>query len=220
MSNRSKANKYLPIERRLFTNSRPLIAYDGLMIDQAPNALALKKPSLFWRVTSWLWPTNRDSLYWLCCTLVMLGLLDPIVEQQTLLAGGNSCGTLFISLGFIAGAIVGIATTWGWNKLNFRSAKILIASVLVGCVALAYSTYLTYGTSVQVTTPMLFGGAQRELVPIFVGKNWPLAWGLFFGGVSLLSVLLFGLIRFVRFGLSKFRVRPSFGKLTLSLIHI
>ena len=43
-----------------------------------------KRPTLFWRATSWLWPTNRDSLWWLGCTLVLVGLMDPIIEQSPL----------------------------------------------------------------------------------------------------------------------------------------
>lgn len=158
----------------------------------------LERPSLFWRLTSWLWPTNRDSLLWLCCSLVLIGLIDPIIEQQLMVfQRRNSFGTTLVALGCFAGALLGVFSTMAWRKLNAISGGLVIVATLVGCFSLAYSTFLTWGTS--TTTSPGWIGSGEEVTPIAVGDGSPVFWLQFLGGIGLASVLLTIIIRGIGF---------------------
>lgn len=188
----------------------------SLMMDwmnsQASNKPA-KKPALLWRLTSWFWPTNKDSLIWLCCGLVFAGLADPIITQQ-LVSGQSekSFGTTWIPLGMISGVLIGLATTWGWNKLDVRSTKILLVGALVSCCAFAYSTFLTWGY-LETTSSLLMG--PSKVFPLAISAGWPIFWAKFFGYTLLAASVMFAIVRVARFGYGKFKARtPISGQMT------
>ncbi len=153
-----------------------------------------KKPSLFYRATSWLWPTNRDSLMWLCCTLVLVGLLDPLIEQQLSQVSSSqkpSLGMMWLALAMVAGALLGVAATWAWKKLDPAAGKLVVIGSIAGCAALVYSSYLTWGISTHSTSTAL-SGANHEIDNLVLSAGWPLRWAAMVavvGGVAVFIVL-------------------------------
>lgn len=157
-----------------------------------------KRPSLFWRLTSWLWPTNRDSLIWLCCSLVLIGLLDPVIEQQLMIFQDRfSCGLTYLALGCIVGALLGVVSTAAWRKHNSRSGKLVVLASLASCISLAYSSYLTWGTFTTHSSGLFATG--NAVVPIAVGEGSLMFWFKLFAGVGLAAIVVMILIRAISY---------------------
>jgi hypothetical protein len=87
-------------------------------------------------------PNRMDCLWLLASTLVLVGLLDPHIEQQILRHRWYSLlgiGKLWLALGFIASCMAGIAVTAGWKKLNPNSALILLVACVLSLMAFTWS---------------------------------------------------------------------------------
>ena len=111
-------------------------------ITSAPTSSSEKFRSRLVKFVRWLTPTKFDCLLALCCLIVTVGLLDPIVEQQLLHSRRYQSwgiGKLGLSLGLTGACFAAVAVAWGWRKLSVRSGLLLSVSCLASVVAFLWS---------------------------------------------------------------------------------
>ncbi|MDG1873193.1 MAG: hypothetical protein P8J27_04740 [Mariniblastus sp.] len=149
---------------------------------------------LYWRMTSWLWPTQRDGLLIQCSLLILIGLIDPIVEQYVFLFQGEiSDGMTWSGIAGMVGTVLGVAASFGWKNGRWDSAKVAFIGTVLGGLALSYSSYLAWNG--YVSDVSLF--VPHEVQPIVIGDRAFVFWLIFVIGMLLAGLVIFCFARAV-----------------------
>jgi len=91
----------------------------------------------------WLLPRRADLLIFLCCLIVVVGLIDPFLDQQLFRGswGKLGRGKLGLCLGVCAACLAAIGVAAGWRKLEFRSGMAVVISCCIAIAAFLWANF-------------------------------------------------------------------------------